>query len=90
MEKIIVDLNGENLKLKEEIRKSKDLRRYNIMEKTDQIFGEEMENENLKVSQKRMKQHSLFCTLIETGLSQLVNDEDPPVAIVGSLKARKH
>ena len=72
MEKIIVEINGENLKLKEKIRKS----RYNIMEKTDQIFGEEMENKNLKVSQKRMKQHSLFCTLIETGLSQLVNDED--------------
>ena len=52
--KIIVEVNVENLKLKVEVRKSKDLRRYNIMENRDVIFGEEMEKGNLNVSQKRM------------------------------------
>ena len=32
----------------------------------------------------------MFRTIIESGLSQLIQDEDTPVTMLGSLKALKH
>ena len=43
---------------------------------------------NLLISQK--KQHKMFLAMIECGLSQLIEDEDTPVTMLGSLKSLKH
>ena len=36
------------------------------------------------------KEHEMFRTIIESGLSQLIQDEDTPVTMLGSLKALKN
>ena len=44
-------------------------------------------SENLLVSQR--KSHEMFCRIIERGLSQLIEDEDTPATMLGSLRALK-
>ena len=63
--------------------------------------GEEVRNENLCKSRPRKRQasenllvsqrknHEMFCKIIESGLSQLIEDEDTPTTMLGSLRALK-
>ena len=63
--------------------------------------GEEVSNENLCKSRPRKRQasenllvsqrksHEMFCKIIESGLSQLIEDEDTPTTMLGSLRALK-
>ena len=63
--------------------------------------GEEVSNENLCKSRPRKRQasenllvsqrksHEMFCKIIESGLSQLIEDEDTPATMLGSLRALK-
>ena len=38
----------------------------------------------------QLRQHKMFLTMIESGLSQLISDEETPETMVGSLTALKH
>ena len=65
------------------VQKSVDLRKSMPQKRTSSET-----KENVLVSMR--KEHEMFRTIIESGLSQLIQDEDTPVTMLGSLKALKH